>query len=238
MITQDQINKLVNKYQTTEGNILREYFQHLFLSYFFQQPEADNIYFKGGTALRMLYKSPRFSEDLDFSANFSGSAEIEQALITTLTEIEKEGIFTHLQEAKITTGGYLAVISFQKDPVVAIQIDISLREDKKMGELLTISNDFIPTYTVFALTREQLIDEKIQALLTRKKPRDFYDLYFLIRANLLLAEKKNILSEVLVNLNKTDINFEKELKLFLPKSHWAIIRNFKNTLKEELKRLI
>ncbi len=237
MITQEQIIKFANQYQTTEVNILREYYQHIFLSYFYQQPQTNDIYFKGGTALRLVHRSPRFSEDLDFSANIS-KEEIEEALSATLVKIEKEGIPTDLQEAKTTTGGYLATMLFQKDPGVAIQIEISLREGDKRGESATITNDFIPNYTVFALAQDQLVDQKIEALLARKKPRDFYDLYFILRANLLPPQKKSILSQVLTALHQTDINFENELKEFLPKTHWAIIRDFKVTLEREINRFV
>lgn len=236
MIAQDQILNLINKYQTVEGNILREYFQHLFLLFFYQQPQSSNIFFKGGTALRFVYKSPRFSEDLDFSANLSGSEEIEQALLQTLDSIEKEGIPTNLQEAKTTTGGYLAAIIFQKDPGIAIRLEISLRQGEKRGELVAIINDFIPEYTIVGLEKDQLIDEKIQALLNRKKPRDFYDLYFILRANLLPLQKRNVLPQALEALKTTHFNFELELKQFLPKSHWAIIRDFRNTLEKEIQR--
>lgn len=238
MITRDQIIKLANQHQTSEVNILREYFQHLFLSYFYQQPQTNNVYFKGGTALKIVYKSPRFSEDLDFSADISGSKGIEEALVAVLSGIEKEGIQINLQEAKVTSGGYLATILFQKDPVVAIQLEISFREGEKKGELMTIINDFFPAYTVFVLTQNQLIDEKIQALLTRKKPRDFYDLYFILRANLLPPQEKNILPQALKTLRSVDINFEKELKQFLPKTYWVIIRDFKNSLEREINRSI
>lgn len=239
MITQDQIITLAKKYQSTELNIRREYFQHLFLSYFYQQPQTKFIYFKGGTALRILYKSPRFSEDLDFSANLTKTLEIEQALVETLSEIEREGINTVIQEAKITTGGYLASIVFQAgEYTVVIQIEISLRQGDKRGEFVTVVNDFIPTYTILSLSSDQLVDEKVQALLSRKKPRDFYDLYFILRANLLPAVKKNVLPDVLITLKKVDINFESELKQFLPKSHWGVMKDFKQNLAREIQRFI
>ncbi len=237
MITQEQIIKFANQRQTTEINIIREYYQHLFLSYFYQQPQASNIYFKGGTALRLIYKSPRFSEDLDFSADVS-QKEIEQSLTVTLANIEKEGIVINLQEATSTSGGYLASILFQKDPGVEIRIEISLRGGFKKGELATINSDFVPSYTIFALTQDQLVDQKIEALLVRKKARDFYDLYFILRANLLPPQKKGVLSQALIAINQTDINFETELKKFLPKSYWAIIRDFKTTLEREINRFI
>jgi hypothetical protein len=53
MIANDALAALHTKYQTTELNVQCEYMQHLFLSYFYQQPQASRIYFKGGTALRM-----------------------------------------------------------------------------------------------------------------------------------------------------------------------------------------
>lgn len=239
MISQEQIKKLADKYQATELNIRREYFQHLFLQYFYQQPQSENIYFKGTTALRIIYQSPRFSEDLDFSTSLGDTVAIEKAIIQTLAEIERQGINTHLKEAKKTSGGYLVDVDFHfPEETVSILLQISLRQKENKGEAITIISDFIPPYIVMNLSREQLIDEKIQALLQRHKSRDFYDLYFILRSNLILPEKKAILPKALKTLKDSDLNFEAELKQFLPKSHWPIIRNFKRTLEQEIKRFI
>jgi len=247
MLADDALKSLVTKLQTTELNVRREYFQHLFLSYFYQQPVAEKIYFKGGTALRALYNSPRFSEDLDFSSSVSDIHAIEGAILETLVAITRENIHVDLEESKRTTGGYLAIIAFRPDHgLVVIQIEISLREGEKPvlslvegeGEAVTIVSDFVPAFTVVALTRDQLIDEKIQALLSRKKARDFYDLYFILRANLLPVQKRDILSQALEVLRQSRIDFEKELKEFLPRSHWAIIRNFPASLEREITRFL
>ena len=239
MLSQDQIKNIANKYQTTELNVKREYFQHLFLSYFYQQPEVDRIYFKGGTALRIIYNSARFSEDLDFSSSYTGVEEIEKALESTLNQIEKEGIEVDLEEAKTTSGGFLSLVHFKTaDERISIRLEVSLREGEKKGEVVTVAGDFIPPFTIVSLERSQLVDEKIQALLSRKKPRDFYDLYFILRKDLLPPQKKDILSEALKTLASSDINFEAELKQFLPRSQWAIIRNFKSTLETEINRFI
>jgi len=37
-------------------------------------------------------------------------------------------------------------------------------------------------------------------------------------------------------VKKTRINFEHELKIFLPRSQWAIVRDFKQTLEREIER--
>ena len=68
MISIETLEKLGRQYQMgIFPNIVREYFQHVFLSELYKLPEAKRLLFKGGTALRIVYGSPRFSEDLDFS---------------------------------------------------------------------------------------------------------------------------------------------------------------------------
>lgn len=239
MFSLDHLRQLATKYQTTELNVHREYVQHLFLSYFYQQSETDQIYFKGGTALRVIYHSPRFSADLDFSAPQTPTARIENALEKTLSSLQKANLNPNLHEAKTTTGGYLATISFPSSThPTQILLEISQRPSNITGQITTIVNDFAPTYTLVAMSSGHLAAEKIAALLGRKKPRDFYDLYFILRANLLPPEQKQVLHQVKAVLAKTDLNFATELKLFLPKSHWATIRDFKTTLETEINRYI
>ncbi|MEK7390007.1 MAG: hypothetical protein AAB036_09940, partial [Elusimicrobiota bacterium] len=73
----------------------------------------------------------------------------------------------------------------------------------------------------------------------RAKPRDFYDLYFILRKP--MGERKSIAArrkEVLEKLEAADKKFlYNELKAFLPKSHWAIIQQLPAQLKKELERL-
>ena len=241
MITDDAIRALAVKLQTTELNVRREYFQHLFLSSFYQQPPTAQIYFKGGTALRMLYNSPRFSEDLDFSSDVSDihAIAIEDAVLETLTAISRQNINPDLAESKTTSGGYLAIVTFRTDhDQVAIQVEISLRAGERSGEAMTIVSDLAPAYVVMAMAREQLVDEKIHALLTRREARDFYDLYFILRANLLPPERRHLLAQALATLRESRIEYGKELKEFLPRSQWAIIRGFPDTLEREIQRFL
>jgi len=239
MIANAALQALATKLQTTELNVRREYFQHLFLSYFYQQPLTDRIYFKGGSALRMLYHSPRFSEDLDFSSAVTDIQALEEAILETLAAIARENITPDIAESKTTTGGYLAIVTLRTDhDALAIQLEISLREGEKRGEAVMIASDFIPAYMVVALLREQLVDEKIQALLSRRKARDFYDLYFILRANLLPAQRRDVLSPAMETLRQSRIDFEEELKEFLPRSHWAIIRDFPAILEREIERFL
>lgn len=238
MVSEEFINNLTTKYQTNALNVRREYFQHLFLSYFYQQPKSGNIYFKGGTALRILHQSPRFSEDLDFNSAFVNFAEIEELVLNTLYQIEKENIRFNLKEAIKTSGGFFGIVTFEGfDKPIDIQTEVSQREEEKKGETVAVVNDYIPPYNITSVTETQLVTEKIRALLSRKQPRDFYDLYFILRSRLVVPHKGEVLPKVLQALKETDnVNFEEELKKFLPRSHWAILQDLKTMLKREINR--
>ncbi len=239
MMTDEQIKTIAIRLQTSELNTRREYLEHLFLAYFYQQPHASNIFFKGGTALRVIYGSPRFSEDLDFGSPLQDIHEIETAVLHTVQAIEKEGIQIDIKESTPTSGGYLAIITFQLgEQQVDIQLEISFRDKDVTGEVATVHNDFIPTYTVVGISQPQLVKGKLNALQTREKPRDYYDLYFMLRANMLTPEDRQILPQVLQKLKLTKLNFENELKNFLPKSHWLVIRDFNKTVEREIQRFV
>ena len=239
MVSKTAIDLLVKRHQTDKVTVVREYFQHLFLSYFYQEAEADKIYFKGGTALRIIYQSPRFSEDLDFSANLSTITPIENAIVATLLHLNQEGLTTEVEESKPTSGGYIGIVRLNGyDLTIPIHLEVSLRRVKKGGETVIIANDYIPAYSVIRLAEKELIGEKIAALLSRQKPRDFYDFYFLLRNRLIPEKNREMFEAVLKALKKSSIRFDAELKAFLPKSHQLIIRDFKKTLENEIKRYI
>ncbi len=240
MLSQESLKEFTKKLQTTQDNVSREYCQHLFLSYFYQRNESERVLFKGGTALRFVFKSPRFSEDLDFSGFKISLVEIEDLLTNTLSNIEKEGFAVELEEAKPTTGGYLGVVYFSfLDYKVKIKIEISLRSNLLIkGAVTLIANDYIPAYNIIHLPQEKIVKGKINALLERAKPRDFYDLYFLLRGNLIPVKDRKNLSEISDKLKSQEINFQKELSRFLPRSHRLILKDFKGNLEKEIKRFL
>jgi predicted nucleotidyltransferase component of viral defense system len=152
------------------------------------------MYFQGGTALRIVYGSPRFSEDLDFGSALHDLDEIETAVLHTLVEIEREGIKTRIVDSVKTRGGYLAVIAFTLgSTTVQIRLEASFREKELRGETETIASDFVPPYSIHVLAQEQLVGGNLAALLDRKKPRDFYDLYSLLQKGLVSTEQKGLM---------------------------------------------
>ena len=240
MISGDFIKTYAAKHQTLEQNVLREYFQHLFLSIFYQQLGTDKIYFKGGTALRLIYNSSRFSEDLDFETPMADVRQIENAIVSTLSEVQKEGIETVLEEATETSGGYLSTMRFMAiGQETSIRIEISFRDRESKGETVLITSDLYPDYAIVQLAEDQLVKGKIDALLCRKKPRDFFDFYFLLKHNMLPEDNKGeIIRQVWEELKISSVRFDLELKEFLPKSYHMVVRDFKQALEREIKRYI
>ena len=90
MIEKKQVLKLVELWQTTLDNVVREYFQQLFLSRLYEEKGSDKLLFKGGTALRIIWQSPRFSEDLDFTGIGITIKEIEALAEGALAKMEME----------------------------------------------------------------------------------------------------------------------------------------------------
>lgn len=240
MMRLEEIQKLSTKYQIIPLMIAREYCQHNLLSSFFNHKGSKNLLFKGGTALRIIYRSPRFSEDLDFTGIQNISYyEIENILTDTLKNLSDWGFDIDIDEAKKTTGGYLAKINFSIYQFkFIIKIEISFRQlRKKFQKMITsISNDYIHTYDIIHLSQEEIINEKTNALLSRSKPRDWYDLYFFLHNKMLGPAQKKLLTEILAKLKRTKMDFKKELKEFLPYSHQPIIKDFKNILITEIKK--
>ncbi len=238
MINREAIKKFAAKYQTAEFNVARAYAQHLFLSLFYQQPESEQVLFKGGTALHIIFQSPRFSEDLDFSGFGIQVRRLETLFLNTIIEIQKSALEVEIIESKRTAGGYLSSLHLTftgYDVRILLQVSLRKQNDTE-GEPVLITSNFIPPYTLLMLPEEKLIEEKLEALLERSKPRDFFDLYFLLRKGLIQPEKRKVLREVKARLNKIKFSFGKELKDFLPRRQHTLIRNFQQILLKEISR--
>ncbi len=248
MIAKESLQTLARNYQTSEfPNIVREYYQHLFLSQMYRLNGAEKLLFKGGTALRIVYGSPRFSEDLDFSLFGVPVHEtkkyVEDIFVKILAEIESQGIKVDIGEKSgSTSGGYFGIASFKTVDYqpVNVEINISSRNGRNIqGEVDSVANSFVPNYTLVHLPQGELVEEKVfGALRERKKPRDYYDLYFIMRRGMLSPDQKKRLGEISATIisEANAIDFKGELGAFLPADQQAIIRDFPRALGQEMDR--
>src|SRR3989338_3386819 len=133
MLTRANLEQFTKHAQTKSVNVVREYCQHLFLSHLYQRPGSERLLFKGGTALRIIFHSPRYSEDLDFTGAKITQSEVEELFTDALANIEKTGIHVEIKEGKYTTGGYLGIMEFDVyDKTTEIYFEVSLRNGKRI----------------------------------------------------------------------------------------------------------
>jgi predicted nucleotidyltransferase component of viral defense system len=242
MLNLKDLKKYIDRWQTTTEMVVREYLQNLFLEALYRMKGAEKLLFKGGTALRLIYQSPRFSEDLDFTGqNIYQTREIDDLFLMAMAEVEKFGMAISFKEAKPTTGGYLGLIHYEAYDLRAdMKFEVSLRHGRtKPGIVAMVNSDLLPRYTLIQVLPEELVAGKMAALLSRHKPRDYYDLYFMLRHRELsqYVDKKK-LHLVASSLAATKINFKQELKAFLPASHQLLLKDFQKTLGRELGKVI
>lgn len=191
MISVDFVDQKAKSSQIDRYSILREYFQLLFLRYFYEIEDARGAkaYFKGGTALRFLFGSFRFSEDLDFT--YDGPTEaIKTTLQTILPKLEAEsGLEILLKNERVFERrgvGYRLVFqpsSLFKQPL-GVRLDFSFRElplEPEISAVTPMDYPISPFPLVRHLSRKEILAEKIRAILTRSRPRDLFDLWFLLK---------------------------------------------------------
>lgn len=232
--------------------IEREYWQLLFLQRLYLTPQSENLFFKGGTAIRFLLGSFRFSEDLDFTATIA-KRKVENLLLETFSffkintvynlEFKKEKVWQKFAEESLKYRFLFKPASLTQR--VSIRMDVSFREKPTTREnsvLVPFDYPISPYPLVSHLGKEEILAEKIRALFVRKKPRDLFDLWFLLTKKVPINQKiinKKFsfypgLKFNLASLKKAIASYEeselkKDLNPFLPENY----RGFYKKIKEE-----
>lgn len=240
MLDKQTLENMATKAQTHYENVAREYSQHVFLQRLYQEKEAGALLFKGGTALRIVYQSPRYSEDLDFSVESMKIPEIEDLMLETLLSLQDLNLATEIRTSKKTSSGYLGIFLFEiHQAQISIKVEVSQRNDHpSLGQPEMIDNPYFAGYNLMVLSQDILVDGKLAALLDRGKARDWFDLYFMLRARMLNQEHKQKLSLIKSRLTQNEDDFYDELEILLPKSFHRLIKDFNQVLSRELTRFV
>ena len=90
MLTVEQISGYfpLTLRQRNPRGMLVEYLQYELLDSLFKNTAAAELSFIGGTAIRILHDSPRFSEDLDFDNIGLSFSQFEELLKTACRDME------------------------------------------------------------------------------------------------------------------------------------------------------
>jgi predicted nucleotidyltransferase component of viral defense system len=250
MITKIQLEELSADFGIDKFTVFREYLQLVFLNNLYKEKGSEKVYFKGGTCLHLVYLSPRFSEDLDFSTLLSKKA-LKKLLQKIIRGVQKEIPGASLALIYSGKKSMRYKIKYQgrefKYPQT-IRIDISFEKPVSKISVSKIKTKIPVSFfsLILHLTEGEILAEKTRAFLTRAKGRDVYDLWYLLSKKTPL--KETVLNQKLKTVGKSfakKILKEKiqeyplkKLKLdltkFLPEDHRKIIPK----LKEEIINLI
>lgn len=150
---------------------------------------SRELVFKGGTALAFFNGLNRFSEDLDFT--LKESLNFKNLIGGIEKDFEALNIRAHFKTLEDNPASFSFRIGVE-GPLFTrevercfVRVDISKREkiaeEVEVKELKPVYFD-IPPFFIPIMKIEEILAEKIRAMVWRSKARDLYDMWFLLKS--------------------------------------------------------
>ncbi len=253
------LSELLNAYpeevRKAEISILREYLQYELLNLIYRSKFNTSLVFIGGTCLRIVYNTDRWSEDLDFDNLGLDWGDFEKLSKVLTLGMERIGYpcTTHLT----AKGAFHCAITF---PALLYKYELSgHKEARMMIKLDTERQDYAYTphryildrfgvqHDIRAVPADLLCAMKIAAVLGRKraKGRDYYDLDWLLQRGITpdygyldqkldIASAKTLRERVTAHIDALDFDaLAKDVSPFLLREEdVARVRTFPQTWAE------
>jgi len=169
-------------------NVAREYLQARILGVLQRAGAMVPLAFHGGTALRFLFASARYSEDLEFALERPGATyDLEEYVRAIQAELALEGYAVGLKinNRKIVHSAFVRFpgllyelgLSPRRDQVLAVKIEVDTKPPAGAGLTTTVVRRHV-TLHLQHHDRASLLAGKLHAILRRPylKGRDLYDL--------------------------------------------------------------
>ena len=197
MIPREEISRLSHRLQINELVLEKDYILTWILLGIADSTLYSQLAFKGGTALKKIYfPDYRFSEDLDFTIlNEISTDDLIlniKLILTNLTKTQGLQFDVSSEKIEIRTNTLTIYIGFS-GPLQArlgsrfIKIDFTLKEKV----LFNINHLFIQSFysdiikkQINTYSLEEIMVEKLCAIIGHTEPRDIYDIYFLFEQDL------------------------------------------------------
>jgi predicted nucleotidyltransferase component of viral defense system len=169
-------------------NVAREYLQARILGGFQRAGAMIPLGFHGGTALRFLYASARYSEDLDFALEQARSKyDLRAYLQAVRAELAAEGYAVALKvnDRKVVHSAFVRFaglpyelgLSPHRDQALAVKVEVDTNPPAGAVLATTVVRRYV-TLQLQHHDRASLLAGKLHAILQRPylKGRDVYDL--------------------------------------------------------------
>jgi predicted nucleotidyltransferase component of viral defense system len=144
--------------------------------------ENGGFVFKGGTAIDLFYSSGRFSEDLDFNCKDMDALTEINGAVGSLKAQDEYAVFNDWKADREIHRNFiryvLRVSSRESDSLIDFVVDCTIDAPKYPPDNFALNyNDSIVNVRV--MKAQEILAEKVSAVLSREKARDLYDLYHL-----------------------------------------------------------
>ena len=233
MIDRRELLEKARQRNLTLGMIEKDYVLGWLL---FGLKDIRGLTFKGGTALSKIYfpETWRLSEDLDF-VYMEDFQDITSALERVFRNIEKQSGISLRLKSQYSNPDYLQ-LKIQYTAVLGknwIKVDVTREApiDKVTKKRLKRMYSDYPDFRVAVETIEEIAAQKIRSLIERRKCRDFFDAWQLMKMKL---DKKKLSSLLGQKFSYKMLEFP-DLPDFFPEDLDEIIGSY---WKRELGRLV
>jgi len=235
LINKEELRKFALKNGLPLFTQERDYVQTMFL--FRLSLLSDDFIFKGGTCLKFVYGSNRFSEDIDL--DFIGDEKtLMNMLKKAVKELEYIDMRAELNNVRKFFSGFRSRLKYQgplytgdKKSMGSIRIDINLKGDLMLKpSIMPMKSEYpeVSQFFIQAMKSEEILVEKVRALIIRGKARDLFDLWFLVERNteidlelinkkLSMYKRKFEKKKLDESIKKIRKEWNKDLKNLLPK---------------------
>ncbi len=173
------------------GILEKDYALTSLLSVIANFPKLSSLAFKGGTALKKMYfEDFRFSEDLDFACLEDVSDKFCNFIQDRMGELGVQ--FTEVANKERRSESFKFKIRYMQfnGRATSVKVDLSLRKDivtKTSARQVRHPYGTLPRpFSVNTMSLEEIMAEKVRAVLYSKHPRHLYDLAFLYDHNVRL----------------------------------------------------
>jgi len=206
----EKIEQMLNRYELhtvhDHENALKEIIQEVVLLGLWRSKFYEKAVFYGGSALRILHKLDRFSEDLDFSLiQPEKTFDIKKYLGAVKSELELWGFEVSAEEKSKANKSTIDSAFIKANTLVhLLKIDSNLKTHKNAVMKIKLEIDQDPAigftsdlkyhlhpipFTIKTMALPSLFAGKMHALLCRTirtnvKGRDWYDLIWFVKSNI------------------------------------------------------
>lgn len=223
MIGKEELNRIALRTGLDLYQQEKDYLLTLFLFLYYKK--YQDAIFKGGTCLKYLLGFDRFSEDLDF--NIAEVDTFKEQVHRVMDLFKEIGINCHLLKEESFPDSYTCIVAVEGPLFTGtaqtrnkFRIDAGYRTGTlKKPEWKMINSEYPEANTILALVMnlEEILAEKIIALMHRTKGRDLYDIWFMLHSKIKLdrnlLQKKAAQEAVTLNWNNicTKQEYERDI---------------------------